>query len=437
MTNSLKMKMLYVTLGSLIAASSASAKVYVNSMCTMKANSSGKVIEGDKNKDDKFPLASISKVVTSLWAVEKLGPDYRYKTKLHVTKVSNNSYDVHIEGSRDPIFGRNASYYLISELNRAGVDIKKIENLTFDENFLLDWLAEEDPRIGGNTPYYETIQQQAEAVRNSLIADFATPIRKAMYDDLRKRAGTIGVKMEVAPNISVTRVEFKPKSSFTKNSEMTTLVYKSAPLRTILKRMNNQSNNYIADTLYWNLGGTAAFNQYIKTALAVGSDEMEFHLGSGNNANYIDKDFSKNVYNEATCESMIKTLYRLDSLLEKSGYELSEVMAVAGVDKASTVGKYDGEFVGSTTAKTGSVNKAKTLAGVVSTKNGEIYFAVLMNTDGRSEWGAANGVIKTKVRGLINNNGGPKKINYTKPILPLPFDTGSKLQNEANLGTKG
>lgn len=429
MVNSFKKKMLYVTLGSLLAASSASAKVYVNSICHMKANSEGRIIEGDKSKGEKFPLASISKVVTALWAVEKLGPDYRYSTKLHINRVSNDSYDVHIEGSRDPIFGRNASYFLISELNRAGVDVKKIENLTFDENFLLDWLAEEKPRIGGDTPYYDTIEKQADAVRRSLLADFATPIRKDMYAALKQKADKIGATMESDPTISVRRVEFKPKNQFTKTADTTTLVYRSAPLRTILKRMNNQSNNYIADHLYWNLGGTTEFNRFIKSSLSAGTDEIEFHLGSGNNANYI-YDPNTDIYNEATCETMIKVLYKLDKLLEKSGYQLNEVMAVAGVDKSSTVAGYGGNFAGATVAKTGSVNKAKTLTGTVSTKNGVIYFAVLMHTDNRTEWGSASATIKEKVNGLITSNGGPKKIQYDE-LLPLPFDANSKLTNAA------
>lgn len=433
MTTSLKLKMLYVTLSTMVAASSASAKMYVNSMCTMKADSSGRVIEGDSKKDEKFPLASISKVVTALWAIEKLGPDYRFPTKLHVTKAGSNAYDVHIEGSRDPIFGRNASYFLISELNKQNIDITKIENLTFDENFLLDWLSEESPRIGGNTPYYDTLAKQTAAVRNSLINDFSSSLKKSMYSALKAKAAKIGVTMVANPSISVRRVEFQPKNSFKPTPETRVYTYHSAPLHTILKRMNNQSNNYIADHLYWNLGGTTEFNKYIKEALSVGQDEIEFYLGSGNNANYI-LDPNRNIYNEATCETMIKAMYRMTNLLEKMGLKLSHVMAVAGIDDASTVARYTGNFVDTTVAKTGSVNKAKTLAGTVSTKNGTIYFAVLMHTDGRSDWGSANAAIKSKVNKLIVDNGGPQRIHYSE-LLPLAFDKRSALQLSSIMAT--
>jgi D-alanyl-D-alanine carboxypeptidase len=392
----------------------------------MKAESAVRDISGDDKKGVKFPLASISKIVTSLWALETLGPDYRFTTKLHVNRVSSNSYDIHIEGSRDPIFGRNVSYFIISELNQKNIDIRNIETLTFDENFLIDWLSEESPRIAGSTPYYTSAQLQIDAVRSSLIDNFITPISFGDYSDLKSRAGKIGVQMVARPTINVRKVEFKSKNSFRTNSETITLTYRSAPLRTILKRMNNQSNNYIADNLFWNLGGTKSFNIFVAQKLNLTNENIEFYLGSGNNADYI---FNTNqpVYNQASCETMIKVIFRLEKLLTQSGYKLSDVMAVAGIDTTSTIAGYGGNMNGSVTAKTGSVNKAKTLAGTLSTKNGTIYFVVLMHTDNRAEWGPASAVIRSKVNDLIVKNGGPEKINY-KEIFALPFDKESSLR---------
>lgn len=434
MVRQIKIRILAISISTLALASFAEAKVYVNSSCHMKANAPNKVVQGDKQKDKKFPLASISKIVTSLWAIEKLGPNYRFSTKFHVTRNGNNNYDVHIEGGRDPIFGRNASYFIISELNKSSIDIKKIENLTFDEHFLLDWLAEESPRIGGDTPYYDTLEKQTEAIRKSLTADFSTAISYTRYNALKAQAAKIGVTMHTRPTIDVRRIEFKAKADFTVPANSMTLTYQSAPLKNIIKRMNNQSNNYIADHLYWNLGGTEEFNKYMKSALSMDSSDFEFFLGSGNNANYI-HDPSKNIYNLGSCEAMIKTIYRLDQVLGRHGLKLYDLMSVAGMDKDSTVGKYDGNFAGTTVAKTGSVNRAKTLAGTVSTKNGDIYFVMLVNTDRPSEWGAANNIIKDQVNKLIINNGGGRRITYSE-ILTLPFDKNSALKRTSGIDLK-
>lgn len=432
MIPALAKKILHVTVGTLLISSAASAKVYLNSMCHMAANSKTQTIEGDDQKDDKFPLASISKIVTTLWAVDRLGADYRFTTKLHVTPTANGAYDIHIEGSRDPLFGRNMSYFLISELNRN--KISKIEKLTFDENFLLAWLAEEKPMIGGTTPKYETVEKQASIVRSTLLSSFATAINPGYYSALKSKAARIGVQMAAKPKVDVRNVSFLRKNAFEKAANTTTLLLKSSPLKTILKRMNNQSNNYIADNLYWNLGGTEAFNAYIAGKLQADETDITFHNGSGNNEGSV----AKPIYNEATCEMMIKVLYSLDKSLSAKGYELSDVMAVAAKDRASTVGGYGGVMAGSTTAKTGSVNKAKTLMGSVSTKNGEIYFAVLMHTDydkSRSDWGVASQQIKNKVAQLINKNGGAKPIKYTEQ-LPLPFDRHSYLTSATPLVTE-
>lgn len=430
MKSALTKRILNVTVGTLLLSSVASAKVYLNSMCHMSANSTDMAIQGDKNKDDKFPLASISKVVTTLWAIKKLGPDYRYTTKLHVSATANGAYDVHIEGSRDPIFGRNLSYFLISELNR--MKINKIEKITFDENFLLAWLAEERPMIGGVTPTYATMEDRARAVRLTLLSSFGTPVSPTHYNKLKAKAKQIEVTMVDKPTISVRQAEFVKKADFQKPAGTVTVQLQSAPLKTILKRMNNQSNNYIADNLYWNLGGTEAFNKFVSEQLSADGNDIVFHNGSGNNEGTT----AAPIYNEATCETMIKVLYSLDKTLAAKGLNLSDVMAVAGEDSDSTVRSYGGVLAGTTTAKTGSVNKAKTLMGSISTKNGEIYFAVLMHTDAdqnRSDWGVANQQIKNKVAALINKNGGPQKIQYEEQ-LPLPFDKGSYLKQISTVG---
>nr|BFD62007.1 hypothetical protein BdHM001_06880 [Bdellovibrio sp. HM001] len=409
--------------GTLMVSSVASAKVYVNSVCHMKTSASTKEIKGDGDITKKFPLASISKIVTSLWAVEKLGVDYRYKTILHLTPTANGRMDIHIEGSRDPMFGRNMSYFLISELNR--MKITNIEKLTFDENFLMHWLAEESPLIGGVTPRYETIEQQAAVVRKHLLEYFATAINKSMYSSLRTKATKNNVFMLEKPSITVRSVEFVPKSQYKKEQLTASVVLKSAPLRMLLKRMNNQSNNYIADNLYWNLGGTSAFNSFAQSTLNATSSQIVFHNGSGNNEGTT----AKPIYNEASCETMIKAIYALNKALAAKGYKLSDVMAVANKDSDSTVDNFGGVASGAMVAKTGTVNKAKTLAGSISTKDGEFFFAILLHADmdqNSSDRGVATQMIKNKVAQMINNRSGPRAINYTE-FIPLAFDTGSYL----------
>lgn len=403
----------------------------LNSMCYMNSFSKNQIVEGDSKKDKKFPLASISKIVTALWSLETLGPEFRYATKIHITPTDDGLYDIHLEGSQDPSFGRNTGYFVITELARMGVDTSKINTLSFDENFYLSWDLEDKHRISGSTTPWNR-DTQAELVKKSLEANFATAPMTAKYNELRSTAKIIGIEMPKAPPIiKVTRVLPMPKASFQKEMETQTLVYKSAPLRTLLKNMNNRSNNYLADHIYWQLGGNKAFKKYSTDTLKFDDSDIYFNLGSGNNGSYL-RDDGKNDYNMATCEAMVKILYRADKLLKASKLDLTDIMAVATIDDNSTVRGYGGTLEGAVIAKTGTVNTAKTLAGAVSTQDGYFYFAILMNMKTMKESGSASSRIKHLLLNFIADHGGRAKIKYKK-IVALTFDSGSKLKMESSL----
>ncbi|WP_413576007.1 D-alanyl-D-alanine carboxypeptidase [Bdellovibrio sp. HCB290] len=402
---------------------SASAKVYLNSACTMKANS--KSIDGNGSKDEKFPLASISKLVTSLWAIETLGPKYRFTTKIHVTKKSDGLFDMHIEGGKDPIFGRSVGYFILAQMAMRELNIKQVDTLTFDENFLMEWNVEEPTAIAGDTKFYPDLAAQAAHVKHELENGFITPVADNSYKYVRSLAKSVGIELpETKPNIKFNNVAFLPKQDFKDDPQALTYTYRSAPLHKIIKNMNNRSNNYIADHLYWNLGDTPAFNEFLQKNLKMDNRDLQFNLGSGNNADYISK--KKYDYNEGTCSAMIKVLIRLNEVLGTQGLALTDVMAVAGTDTDSTVAKYGGPMEGAMVGKTGTVDKAKTLAGTISTGNGTIYFVILMHKDSSGENGSAANAIKNRIRALFTINNGSKKIDYSE-ISALPFDKGSAL----------
>jgi D-alanyl-D-alanine carboxypeptidase len=389
----------------------------------MKANS-GK-IEGNGSKDEKFPLASISKLVTSLWAIETLGANYRFETKIHIIRKGQKTYDMHFEGGRDPLMGRNVGYFILAQLAMKQLGIEKIDTLSFDENFQMEWNVEEPVAIAGDTKVFADIAEQAAHVQRELENGFITPIADNSYTYLRKISKTVGVTLpEQKPNIKFGNVQFIAKADFQKTNETQTFVYKSAPLYKIVKNMNNRSNNYVADHLYWNLGGTPAFNAYLQQNLKMDNSDLEFNLGSGNNADYISK--KKYDYNEGTCTAMIKVLIRLNEVLATQKLQLTDVMAVAGKDEESTLGHYEGVMTDAMVAKTGTVDKAKTLAGTISTGNGTIYFVILMHKDSSGENGSATNAIKNRIRALFTINNGSKKINYSE-ATPLPFDAQSAL----------
>ena len=83
------------------------------------------------NVDKKIRLASVSKLMVSLWSIQNLKLDYKYKTKLYI-----NDSHLHITGSRDPYLGEEKMFFLISQLNELGY--KHFDKITFDSNFIID-----------------------------------------------------------------------------------------------------------------------------------------------------------------------------------------------------------------------------------------------------------------------------------------------------------
>ena len=103
----------------------------LNTQCTK--NPVTGVVEG-LNANTAFTIASVSKVLTTHWAISQLGADYRFTTTIHITTLGPGQFDVHLEGSNYPYFDRTMFQFLIGELNK--MDVKSIHYLTYDENFI-------------------------------------------------------------------------------------------------------------------------------------------------------------------------------------------------------------------------------------------------------------------------------------------------------------
>ncbi len=82
------------------------------------------------NEDQQVRTASVTKTITTFWAIEALGPNYQYST--YITYQPSNK-EMHIAGTRDPFFDRDRLFALLADLNKKGVT--QINRLTVDSNF--------------------------------------------------------------------------------------------------------------------------------------------------------------------------------------------------------------------------------------------------------------------------------------------------------------
>ena len=122
----------FIITSNLILANTATDKVFNDTVSKEKFDASKQAYcylnaKGETegiNSDMKIRLASTSKLITSLWAIQKLGITHTFDMKIF---IKNNQ--MHIQGSREPFLGNEKMMYLVSQLNKLGYT--KFDKITF------------------------------------------------------------------------------------------------------------------------------------------------------------------------------------------------------------------------------------------------------------------------------------------------------------------
>ncbi len=390
------------------------AKTSLNSVCYMLDEGGHSRIQG-VHSNELFEIASVSKVVTSYWALYQLGPQFRFSTRIFITPLGHDVFDVHIQGARDPFWGRQLTHFLFSELNRNGV--RQIRKLSFDENLGFRWFVVTD----SVEPEEPTPQEIAGSIARHIRA-LATE-----YPRTRQEAANLGMTLPKTLSLTAQTVELVPAAAFQPSSATKSFVVKSAPLFRYLKEMNTVSNNHVADKLFEILGGTPHFRSFIQSSLNLNDLDLVFVNGSGNSISGVDG--GTKTYNRATCEAILRVQYQMQSELQtKYRMSLKDVMAVSGADGGTLSPRFD-PIPNSMVAKTGTVDPAVTLTGVLSTTQGDVYFGIFMNTESPADWSNARDQIRNKVMDIIQQYGGRHPFAYTAQSF-LPFDSSSSVSSE-------
>ncbi|MFZ4405495.1 MAG: D-alanyl-D-alanine carboxypeptidase, partial [Pseudobdellovibrionaceae bacterium] len=291
--------------------------------------------------DELVSIASVSKIFTSLWALEVLGADFRFQNNIYIWPGTNkDTYNVHISGSLDPAMSRQSVYLILSELNRLGIN--NIQELTFDENFrvFLDVLirsVKEDPEQGFNS--WTSIDETQNNLQVLFNRSQWTQNTLDKYNGFAKYVTAVGLKLPQSVNIKAEKVYNIPRQEAAQRLAqiqasgvgVKKYTQRSSPLYTYLKKMNVKSNNYMSDTLWLRLGGEAAFNKHATEKWKFTDKDLQFHSGSG----LPDRRGGKRKDNLATCNTVTLILKRLESVLQKSELDLTDVMMVSGVDQGT------------------------------------------------------------------------------------------------------
>ncbi|MEK7357919.1 MAG: D-alanyl-D-alanine carboxypeptidase, partial [Bdellovibrionota bacterium] len=130
-----------------------------SSFCYVEENGA---IQG-VNPNQPVKIASVMKLLTTLWAVDKYGANHEYVTKIYYQPING---EMHIAGARDPFFDRDRIYLLLSDLNRN--KISQLKRLTFDGNFLINKNLFEFAYDPANAKAYKYTEAHADGARGGI-----------------------------------------------------------------------------------------------------------------------------------------------------------------------------------------------------------------------------------------------------------------------------
>lgn len=323
-----------------------------------------------------YPLASLSKVMTSAWVLEKMGADYRFKSEWYLRPVDPKQgvYDAYLRANYDPVINPEKILFYLAQLKARGV--KSIRELMIDETTRVYLSVLNQPHV--------ELEQVPVGIKDSganlfqmMNSENWGPQTELASKNLKNWMQSKNINLSVPQSFDVQSVVYQSADKIDRSRYSLAFSIPSAPILTYLKSINVFSNNYLSDFLFWRLGGAAQFINFQTTKLLIPQKEMSIYTGSGlaDQKNGIRRD------NLATCQSVLKVLRFVYKKSQQVNLNLGYLLLNPSRDTEGTLQtkvpatlRQDNLVV-----KTGRLydNPALNLAGIVSTQQGPAYFAFL------------------------------------------------------------
>jgi serine-type D-Ala-D-Ala carboxypeptidase/endopeptidase (penicillin-binding protein 4) len=297
------------------------------------------------NHQGTVPLsaASLTKVATSLAALQTFGPEHRFVTEFAATGPVTNGIlkgDLVVIGNQDPFFVWEDAIAVGNLLNQ--LNIKQVTG-----NLI----------VAGDQFYmnYETAGPKAGALLKQGIdsriwpAEAQTQFQTLPLDTPKPTvaiAGTVQVMAQAPTN------------------RRPLLKHNSAALAELLKKMNRYSNNAMADMIANAAGGASAVAK--NAAKATGLPQSEIQLVNGSGLSPDNK----------ISPRMVCALFRaIARELAPKGMTIGDIFTIVGNDEGILDERKLPKFA---VVKSGSLDDVSALAGVIPTQNqGPVWFVIM------------------------------------------------------------
>lgn len=328
--------------------------------------------------------ASTMKLITSTGALLQFGPDHRFSTQLLApdeTSLLGRTLvgRVYLKGAGDPVLATRsyAARYLsghatsISDLARPlrAKGVRLIRGPIIADEHLFD-----SKRMGPDWPsYYRDYASPLSALitnenfsgngRSSYVSSPAIAAAQRMKAALKG----VGISQTGGLTVGVTPASVRPVGSAV-----------SPPLRTILRTMNLDSDNFIAETLAKDVGAYGA-GRGTTTAGVARTRTVLIGRGILTPADHLADGSGLSRANRIAASSFVRLIAEADG---DPTWGRALISSLAQGGEGTLIHRFlTGPATRRVRAKTGYINNVSTLAGRVISRGGRHYaFALLMNS---------------------------------------------------------
>jgi serine-type D-Ala-D-Ala carboxypeptidase/endopeptidase (penicillin-binding protein 4) len=309
---------------------------------------SGLFILANHRGQTPLPAASLTKVATTLAALETWGPNHQFDTQIGTNGTLQNGVltgDLIIQGGGDPMFVWEEAIALGGTLNQLGIR-QVTGDLIITGNFVMNF--EWDPLKSGNL------------LKQSLNAATWPDSAKAQY--AKMPAGTIQPQVVIAGNV-------RSAAPF---PTQTVMVHKSLPLWNLIKRLNVYSNNVMSEMLSRLLGGQQVVAQKAAAAAGISPAEIQLVNGSG-----------LGVENRISPHAAAAMFAAVQQYAGSHNLTVADLFPISGTDVGTIE---DRQIPRNAVVKTGTLNDVSALSGFLPTQErGLVLFSIInrgSNLDG-------------------------------------------------------
>lgn len=362
--------------------------------------------------DEPINPASVVKVATSLWALEKLGPNFALETRLFARggvdwQRGQVRGDLVVQGSGDPDFQVENALLVARTLNEMG--IREIHGaVVVNDRFWMGW---ENGSAGTEPDPIKRGILMATRLRQALDRRRWNGVITRVWQELAHRRGW---PPQPAPSVKVFGGVGADGRS---NLGELLLVHRSKPLALVLHRFNAFSNNDI-ERLGLLLGPPYELAGMLKARLGLEGEEPRFETLSGLGENRLSP------------RAVVHLIRELEGSCLARNLDPGHILPVAGCHPGTLEKFFEvlsaPPFAGSMVGKTGTLTNTDggiaVLAGIARTAQGDFYFCLAV-PGARGRLREARKLQEAWLVRFIDEHGGPRPESCDVPLVEA--DEGS------------